>query len=1165
MRCSLWLLSLSVASIAYTLLSAPIAAAAEPDPSALEFFEKEVRPILVSRCYDCHSSKNEEPKGGLRVDSLAALTKGGETGPGVVPGKPKDSLLIDAVNYGDLYQMPPKGKMPAAEIATLTKWVEMGAPWPAEKDPSEGRGKGFDIAARKAEHWAWRPLQKPEFPGVKNEAWIRQPSDRFILAKLEAAGLSPAPPADKRTLVRRVYFDLIGLPPTPDEVQAYLQDESPQALEKVVDRLLESPHFGERWGRHWLDLMRYAESRGHEFDYTIPGAWQYRDYVIRALNADVPYDQFVREHVAGDLLPTPRLNPNGQFNESILGTGFWFLGEWIHSPVDIRKDETDRYDNMVDVFSKSFLGLTVSCARCHDHKFDAISQQDYYALVGYLQSSSHRLIRYETHHEEQRQARELAELHSVYAVLVGDAIGDETDAGASEVERYLLAARETLMSGQSAANVCREQSLSEPRLEAWLKEVTLAKKDPNHVLHAWSLLCDRPANETERVSEVLSTLGAAKDAIPYDGEWIADYANLPRSEWFASGVTFGLSPALPSQLKLIPTESGIATEVQTYGAARRDPTWNHLKLAGEQEAGRLGFPRAGRTLKTKTFVVKSGLVHYLVKGAGQIYAAVDSHSMINGPLHGALVKETGGDGSTPPRWISHDLKPYIGHTAHLEFTPKDNDDLQILAVAEGAKPPAGVHPVNHCETFVRHLPAAETRSVVDLANAYQQRFREAVLTLQTGVADPTTRQLLAPFAQLVVHHRALWLPKPDTSSIHGLLEQYQQARKRLVDKVPAASQVACAMWDGSGEDEHLLVRGNSSAKTTGPKVPRRLLSAIESEFPAPPEQAPVLTASGTAAAPTTVPVGSPLVPGAITGSGRLQLADKLVDPRNPFPSRVMVNRLWHHLFGRGIVPSVDNFGVLGQAPTHPELLDHLALEFIADGWSVKRAIKRMVLSNAYQMASGGPTIDPPQLAMATQRDPQNELLHKANLRRLEGEVIRDAMLHLSGRLDRRQFGPSVATFLTPFMQGRGRPASGPVDGEGRRSIYLGVRRNFLSPMMLAFDVPNPASTIGRRNVSNVPAQALILMNDPLVQEQARLWAKQVLASAPASTEGRIQRLYEQAFSRPASAEETTAAVAFLEAQAKEYGLTADRIAGDERPWGDLCHVLINGKEFVFVR
>jgi cytochrome c553 len=352
-----------------------LARAAEPVDAA--FFERKVRPILAAHCQGCHDAKKE--KGGLQLTSRAAALRGGDTGPAVVPGDAEKSLLVQAVRYDGELKMPPKGKLSADDIETLARWAAGGAPWPDAGATVASGPKGMDVRALAAAHWAFRPVRRPVIPpGI-------HPVDHFIRAKLAAAGLTQAQPADRATLLRRVTFDLLGLPPTPAEVEAFVADRSPDAWEKVVDRLLASPHYGERWGRHWLDLVRYAETQGHEFDPDIPNAWRYRDYVIRAFNTDLPYDRFVTEHVAGDLLPDPRRLDGA--NESVLGTGFWYLGEAKHSPVDVRQDQADRVDNMIDVFAKTFLGLTVSCARCHDHKFDPLPTKDYYALYGVLSSS----------------------------------------------------------------------------------------------------------------------------------------------------------------------------------------------------------------------------------------------------------------------------------------------------------------------------------------------------------------------------------------------------------------------------------------------------------------------------------------------------------------------------------------------------------------------------------------------------------------------------------------------------------------------------------------------------------------------------------------------------------------------------------------------------------
>src|SRR5262245_12587783 len=299
----------------------------------------------------------------------------------------------------------------------------------------------FDLDKRRRSHWAWQPIHMPNPPVVRNSAWALDAIDQFILSRLESAGLDPAFAADKRSLIRRVYFDLVGLPPTPDEVEAFAADSGADSFERIVDRLISSPQFGERWGRHWLDLVRYAETRGHEFDHIIPNAYQYRDYVIRALNADVPYDQFVTEHVAGDLVKQPRLHPAEHFNESVLGTGFWFLGEELHSPVDIRGDETDRIDNKIDVYSKAFLGLTVSCARCHDHKFDAISTRDYYGLSGFLLSSSYRQVPFQSMEHNRRLAYEADRLQHQFRPRIARALADAYKPSITQIAEYLLASR----------------------------------------------------------------------------------------------------------------------------------------------------------------------------------------------------------------------------------------------------------------------------------------------------------------------------------------------------------------------------------------------------------------------------------------------------------------------------------------------------------------------------------------------------------------------------------------------------------------------------------------------------------------------------------------------------------------------------------------------------
>ncbi len=1026
----------------------------------LEFFEKRIRPLLVTHCYECHSAGAKKLQAGLRLDFRQALITGGDSGAVIVPGDADHSLLIQSVRY-ESYEMPPAGKLSDEEIGWLAEWVKQGAAWPDEPPPESAAAAGsFDQQARKQAHWVWQPLRAgravPDAVVARDGAGTHDaagspgmlaepldPIDHFIAERLSRVGLSPAPPVDRRGLIRRLHFDLVGLPPAPDVVERFVSDTSPDAIERVVDSLLLSPHFGERWGRHWLDLVRYSESRGHEFDHDSVNAHQYRDYVIRGFNADVPYDRWVAEHLAGDLLPDPRIHPTSGANESILGTGFWFLGEWVHSPVDTRKDESDRFDNMIDVMSKTFLGLTVACARCHDHKFDAITTADYYALSGFLQSSDFGQVRFEALPADRRAAEKLAEIDPRY-----------------------------------------RRELAE-LLSANLPGVTA----PRASLEAW-LAGERPLADPS--DQELSV----RQSLPEDGSvTLVDYAAQATGEFMQNGFLYGPAPVRAGQVLLnVPSADPAGAKVQlaTASAAMTDPFWHGIRSisqGGAQHRGRLGgLAMAGRTLRSPTVRIDNGSIACRVRGRGHVIACVDSHRLVLGPLHNETVQAV--PASETWQWVRLNLSRYVGGELHFEFVPDEDATLDVAIIAQG--PSDG------------WLAAFEQREAEIAAevSAVQQRI-EDFLRGDSEVAD-----------------RA-----------RALIRDWALARRSLRGEVRDVSRVAMGMVDGSGVDDRILIRGNAS--TPGKTVPRRFLSALDGE-------APLDVAHG---------------------SGRLELAARINDPRNPLAHRVIVNRVWHHLMGRGLVPTVDDFGVLGQPPTHPELLDHLAQQFLADGRSIKRLIRRIVLSRTYQMSSHA---DPAALAA----DPKNEFWHHREPRRLDGESIRDGLLAVSGRLDATMEGEPVPIHLTNFMDGRGRPGqSGPLDGAGRRSLYVSVRRNFLSPFMLAFDTPVPFSTMGRRNVSNVPAQALILMNDPFVIEQAGLWAKRTLSEVQPGesvadpvelTSARIDRMYRVAFARGPSEAELTAAIAFLQPG-------SDSASDEATRWTDFAHALINTKEFIFLR
>ena len=427
------------------------------NPQQEEFFEKKIRPVLVEKCYLCHSASSKPPMGGLRLDARDSLLKGGDRGPAIVPGDPEKSLLIQAISYRHLdLKMPPNGKLPDEQIADLIDWIKMGAPDPrtaAAVPATEAERKGIDLEEGR-KFWAFKPIQNPPLPTVKQSDWPSSPIDRFILAKLEEKGLKPAPPADKRTWIRRVTFDLIGLPPAPEEIDTFLSDDSAGAYEKVVDRLLASPHYGERWGRHWLDLMRFAETNGHEFDNDKLDAWRYRDYVIRAFNDDVPYDQFVREHIAGDLIAEKRISSDGSYWESPLGTNFYWFGEVLNSATDSVKSRADQVDNQIDVLSKAFLGLTVACARCHDHKFDPIPTSDYYALAGMMHSTDVT----EAVVDAPARSRQIASLRRKISDAndqIREMIRPAQARLAERMKDYLVAAAEVLTSEKDRAEVAR--------------------------------------------------------------------------------------------------------------------------------------------------------------------------------------------------------------------------------------------------------------------------------------------------------------------------------------------------------------------------------------------------------------------------------------------------------------------------------------------------------------------------------------------------------------------------------------------------------------------------------------------------------------------------------------------------------------------------------------
>lgn len=1164
--------SLKFFGAAMVIATVSTTSTAEDTSEQLEFFESRVRPLLVEHCYSCHSVGAKKIQAGLLVDSRNSLLQGGDSGEAIVPGDVDSSLLIEAVRY-ETYEMPPKGKLDDQEIETLEQWVEMGAPWPDEAAPTAQADRpDFDLQHRKTQHWVWQPVQAPTVPDVIDKSWPRGTLDHFVLEKLEAAPakLHPAADADRAALMRRLYFDLIGLPPTPEQAEQFLADTSETATATLVDELLASPHFGERWGRHWLDLVRYAESRGHEFDNDTPNAFQYRDYIIRALNADVPYDQLVREHIAGDLVTQPRLNPEKGFNESVLGTGFWFLGEWVHSPVDIRKDESDRFDNMLDVMSKTFLGVTVACARCHDHKFDAISTADYYSLSGFLQSSDYRQVRFESIEQNRRVADQLAQVDAKYQRKIRDLLDAE---GVSFPQQMSYLDDDAIV-----------VDFSNLPLKDYIQDGFIFGKTP--------LREGQPYLDFDDASTVrIATHGAAvSDAFWKGLESITEgvmqnrgaLAKIPKSGRTLRSPTFLLKSAMVSclvqgsghVLACVDSHRMIAGPLHKQTIKKVDASnqsWVTLDL--ERYIGHrlhLEFvPATDSRLSVR--MVTQGLDSAALADVDRRLAATNKQFEEYSTTAEAILNT---DAKVESQvFADFESGTYEDWTATGDAFGKIPQTLKTIADYQGEINGRGTYFVNShnirdggdvgrgdsvtgtltSRPFMIDFDAIEFlvgggahagKTCVNLVIDGQPVLsatgnRNNQMSINTWNVRPFVGQEAR--IQVIDNHKSGWgnigidhivflkhdatsAAKPGNTTARRLMDAWQQERARLGTQVVRKSRLALAMLDGTGEDDRILIRGNSSKP--GDVEPRHFLTAVTGNQP--------------------LPIRA--------GSGRLELAQQINDPANPLTSRVIVNRIWHYLMGRGIVPTTDDFGVLGQQPTHPELLDHLASRFMTDGRSIKRMIRTIVLSRTYQMSS-----HPDSAAMIA--DPKNLLWHHRPPKRLEGEAIRDALLLLSGQLDDSLFGEPVPIHLTPFMDGRGRPGkNGPLDGDKRRSIYTAVRRNFLSPFMTTFDSPTPFSTMGRRNVSNVPAQALILMNDPLVVELAGKWAARAIEKQP-DVDSRIHWMYQTAFARLPTPQEMAIAMEYVKPQ-----LAAGKTDENQRRlWSDFAHALINTKEFIFLR
>ena len=1108
-----------------------------------------------------------------------------------------------------------------------------------------------ETLAQRRNWWSLQPVKRISVPEVRNASWSHHPIDRFILSKLELAKLAPAEEAGKPTLIRRLALVLTGLPPTPEETRAFLKNQSPSAYEELVDRLLASPHFGERWARHWLDVVRFSETHGNEWNYEVHHAWRYRDYVIRAFNQDLPYDQFVREHIAGDLLPNPRWNREERFNESVIGTAFYRFGEVNHDDcIGLRQIGYDLADNQIDTLTKAFQATTVACARCHDHKIDAVSMKDYHALLGILRSSrqvSHTIDAPDANAATIQKLTELkpairgeiaklwlqdAEDVHLYLLLAQPSVpshrqtkangssaalpltpslppseGERVSAG-RERERGVAAQenssnrRQTsdtdsvlpLPQGEgrgkgehgvrnqdSAANN-RAVNLDPSRLQNWLKALTNNTAALEEPLSLWRALHPTNQNDGKSFRDLWKDVAAKfareeKERADFNRTNFLEYADFRSgsfSAWRVGGQGlpsgharsggFTLHSDVDAAIEMV-LPSGVYTHLvsQKLNGTLRSPLFTN-------GVARISFQVMGRRSSAVRLVSNNCQLNYqnyraLTNTAFQwvtfspppdaesvrVYAEV--MTMFDNPKFPDQLSALGGDKANyklPWEKAAEDPRSWFGIT-------------RVVIHSTDAPP----------KPELTHLTSLwsepEPASVDAVANRYRQRIFEAVDRWRNDVATADD----AAWLDFLVKN-GLVRNRPDESPrLQELMAEY----RRLEHALPVP-RVAPGVADfGPGFDQPMLVRGDCT-KPADP-VPRGYLKVIESHFAT--LQGPTLSsphesdsdytdhtdksasrsAKSVKSAVKKLPVGHPRRKDESSdfhaeGSGRLQLAGRIASSNNPLTARVMVNRVWKHLFGEGLVRTVDDFGQLGDQPSHPELLDYLAGQFAREDWSVKRLIRSIVLARTFQFSAR-------PAPAAREIDPQNRLLQHYPARRMEAEVIRDCILSVSGRLNLSMHGLSVQPYREKENADR-RLFAGPLDGLGRRSVYVKVNLMETPKFLSAFNIAGGKVCQGRRDTANVPAQSLALLNDPFVLQQAERWSRQLIAHTEDSLESRINHLFESALGRPAAVSEKQRFIEAAEHLAELRSLRKEALLSSQEIWEDLAHAVFNLKEFIFI-
>ena len=1067
------------------------------------FFESRIRPVLASNCYGCHGP--DKQFGNLRVDSRDRILRGGARGPAAIVNKPAESLLIKAVRH-DGIKMPVGGKLKPEEIAALEQWIQIGLPWPEDKGIKLAAGDPAFYAQILREHWAFQPVKAPAVPGGA----APNPIDRFIASKLKASNLALAPPAERHILARRAAYVLTGLPLSRDNLHAFLNDPTPSAYERLIDRLIASPQFGERWARHWMDLVRFAETYGYEWNYEIHGAWRYRDYLIRAFNSDLPYDQFVREHVAGDLLPNPRTGGEGRWNESVLATAFYRLGEMGHDNCNqFPEIRTDVVDNQIDTLTKAFQGVTVSCARCHDHKIDPIPTEDYYALYGILNSSRPVTRTVDLTGPAGATRQQLDSLKSKIRLELVSTWLRETEGLGNHLAAAISWERDVAdsASGLNRARIGQLQEL--------LQRAKVDMSDPLYPAIHWM----RKPGESEWRALAENYTKESTTREQFNTEKFTVFADLRAglpSGWSGDGWGFRSGRSKDGDFAVATEGGDVITSIFPAGV--------FTNLLSDRLNGVLRspiLPKDKKFITLQTAGGNLGAIRLILDGCviGEDHQLIDNRklqwlkmpSKSDQPLPTYLELATKRDN---PRLPERPEKFKDFREEQLDSPRSFWGVTRILLHNEDVEPKPGM------DHMGRLVAGDSPKSTQELG----ARFERVVQNALQALGDDKASAADVVWLDWMLRNRLIGNSRNQSPRLRALTDAYRQAESAISE--PA---VVSSMADvDPGADYPILAGGQ--ARLPGRTAPRHFL--------------------------TLMPASLRKVD--LKQSGRLELAEAIASKDNPLTARVMVNRIWHHVFGRGLAATTDNLGRYGDAPTHPELLDYLASQFINDGWSMKKLIKSMMLSATFRQSSQAAT-------RSAEADPQNLLWSRYPVRRIEAEAVRDSILAVSGSLNPKQFGPSVQPHRdepTPYR----RLFQGPLDGDGRRSIYLKVTRMQGPRFLEIFDFPAPMQTRGNRDVTNVPSQSLALLNDPFVSGQAGEWARRLIAQGPDDAlDARLSRMFESAFARPASPADLARLRGMVQLVAVRRNVPASDILSNVDVWKDAAHTFFSMKEFLYVR